>query len=334
MQAVHVWFVDAHSKALYCGRMLLSARARWLVVTLLSAEFLLMPAVGVAQTATTVQTAETLAFDVASVRQSKETASKSNVPLGPGNVSAPSHGIFSAKNFPLITYLVFAYKLTDYQQKSIESAAPDWLVSDRYSIEARTEKLDVTKDEFRLMMRSLLAERFKLAVHYEKRQKSVFALRMIKDGVLGPKIQSHPAGATCSGPSLKSKTDGGKTIHSSLQPARGGFPVVCGGILWLPASAQDRVSFGAADVPMALIASALSSWGNLGRPVMDQTGLTKNYDFVMEYTPDPRPSDATVDSGGPSFEEALKQQLGLKLEAQKAPVEFLVLDHLERPDAN
>ena len=85
---------------------------------------------------------------------------------------------------------------------------------------------------------------------------------------------------------------------------------------------------------MTLIASALSSWGNLGRPVVDQTGFTRNYEFVMDYTPDPRPSYATIDSDGPGFQEALKQQLGLKLEAQRAPVEFLVMDHVERPDAN
>jgi uncharacterized protein (TIGR03435 family) len=85
---------------------------------------------------------------------------------------------------------------------------------------------------------------------------------------------------------------------------------------------------------MSLIASALSSWGNLGRPVVDQTGLNGNYDFVMDYTPDPRPSYATVDSDGPSFMEALREQLGLRLEGRSAPVEFLALDHVEHPDPN
>jgi uncharacterized protein (TIGR03435 family) len=102
----------------------------------------------------------------------------------------------------------------------------------------------------------------------------------------------------------------------------------------LPASAEDRYSFGASEVNMSLIASALSSWGNLGRPVVDQTGLTGNFDFVVDFTPDPRPAYATVDSDGPGFQEALKQELGLKLENQRAPVEFLVLDHVDRPDAN
>jgi uncharacterized protein (TIGR03435 family) len=134
----------------------------------------------------------------------------------------------------LLTYLVFAYKLTDYQQEAIESTAPDWVVNDRYSIEARTEKLEVTKDELRLMMRSLLAERFKLAVHYEKRQVRVFALMMVKAGALGPKFQPHPAGATCSSPSLKSTTADGKPADLPFQSVKGGFPTVCNGILGLP----------------------------------------------------------------------------------------------------
>ncbi len=291
---------------------------------------------GVAQKDSAVQsqTTDQLAFDVASVRPSKATKPDSNVPLGAGNVYSSSNGVLSAKNFPLLAYLVFAYKLTDYQQEAIESTASDWVVSDRYTIEARTEKRDVTKDELRLMMRSLLAERFKLAVHYEKRKVRVFALKLIKVDTLGPKLQPHPNGATCSDPSLKSTDANDKPVALPLQPLKGGFPTVCNGILGLPASAPDRYSFGAADVPMSLIASALSSWGDLGRPVVDQTGLPGKYDFVLDFTPDPRPSYATIDSGGPGFQEALKLQLGLRLEAERAPVEFVVIDHVERPDEN
>ena len=317
--------------------MLVSESVRKLIlIALAPATVFLSLTAAPAQTApaSLTQAKETFAFDVASVRPSKETKPSSNVPLGPGNVSAPSHGVLSAKNFTLLNYLVFAYKLADYQQEAIESTAPDWVLNDRYSIEARTEKLDVTKDELRLMMRALLAERFKLAAHFEKREVRVFALKTIKAGALGPKLRQHPAGATCSSPSLKLTTGDGRTVDLPLQPEKDGFPVVCNGILGLPASAQDRYSFGAADVPMSLIASALSSWGTLGRPVVDQTGLAGTYDFVLDYTPDPRPSYATIDSGGPGFQEALKQQLGLKLESQRAPIDFLVLDHVEHPDAN
>jgi bla regulator protein BlaR1 len=280
------------------------------------------------------QATETLKFDVASVRPSKETDSSSTVPLGPGAVYPQSDGILRAKNFSLLTYLVFAYKLADYHMDALDSAAFNSILHDRYSIEARTEKPNVTKDELRLMMQTLLTERFKLAVHYEKKQVRVFALTELKAGSLGPKLRLHPVGATCIGANLRSTAAEGKSIELPLQSQKGDFPSVCNGILGLSASAQDRYSFGAANVPMPLIASSLSSWGNLGRPVVDQTGLTGTYDFVMDYTPDPRPSYATVDSDGPGFREALKEQLGLKLEDGRAPVDFLVLDHVEHPNAN
>jgi len=277
-----------------------------------------------AQASLTAQpsTAEKLEFDVASVRQNKSGKPQSNIPLGPGNVYKPSGGLLIARNFPLLTFMEFAYKMTDYQEASLQATVPDWVISDRFTIEARTENHNVTKDQLRLMMRSLLAERFKLAVHYQARQVSVYALVAAKPGVLGPKIRAHPADSPCE-TDISSKT--------TPQTAKGDFPSVCGGILGLPASAQDRYSFGAANVPMSLIASALSSWGNLGRPVIDQTGLGGNYDFVLDYTPDPPASYAKEDSGGPTFQGALQKQLGLKLESQKGPADFLVLDHVEHP---
>lgn len=273
------------------------------------------------------------AFDVASVRLSQESKPHSNIPLGPGDVFEPSDGILEAKNFPLIAYLVFAYKLTDYQQEAIESSAPSWVTNERYTIEARTDNTSISKDGLRLMMQSLLAERFRLAVHVEKREVRVFALVLDRPGVLGPKLRADPTGAACSEVRTK-ETPANKAVETPLQDQKGGFPSICHGILGLPASAQDRYSFGAAGVSTGLIASALSSWGNLGRPVIDRTALSGTYDFVLDYTPDPRPSYATIDSGGPGFQEALRRQLGLRLESQRAPVEFLVLDHIERPDAN
>ncbi len=275
-----------------------------------------------------------LEFDVASVRPSKGGNPGSNVPLGPGNVYSASNGILSARNFTLLTYLEFAYKLTDYQKDAIESTAPDWVTTDKFSIEARTDDRSVAKDQLRLMMRSLLQQRFKLAAHYEMRQVRVFALVPVQPGKTGPKLQPHPASTTCSNPFPKPKEPDIKPAVEPLQAVKGGFPAVCNGILGLPASAQDRYSFGGANISMSLIASSLSSWGNLGRPVVDRTGLSGTYDFVMDYTPDPRPSYATIDSGGPGFQEALKQQLGLKLEPERAPVEFLALDHVEHPDEN
>ncbi|HXE08145.1 MAG TPA: TIGR03435 family protein [Acidobacteriaceae bacterium] len=276
-----------------------------------------------------------LRFDVASVRQDVSGGKpKSNLAIGPGNVWGPSGGVLSTKNFSLLMYISFAYKMTDYQISALQAKLPDWASSERFDIEARTDKTNATKDEMREMMRSLLADRFGLAVHYEIRNVPVYAMALVKPGTEGPKLRQHPADSKCQDFSLLLKTADGKPVVKLPDAAPDGFPTFCGGILGVPASAQDRYSFGAGNVPVSMIASSFSSWGNLGRPVVDETGLRGMYDFVLDFTPDPRPSYATIDSGGPSFQEALKQQLGLKLEPAKGDVQFLVLDHLEHPTKN
>ena len=246
-----------------------------------------------------------------------------------------SEGLLRATNFPLIQYLEFAYKLTDYQEDLLRETAPDWVIRDRFNIEARTEDRNVTKDQMRLMMQSLLARRFGLAVHYEPRQVAVFALTPVRPGAMGPKLQPHPAATTCSNWPPPTPTPDAAPIQKQPETITGGFPTVCGGILGVPASARDRYSLGGRNVSMNLIASSLSSWGHLGRPVVNRTDLAGAYDFVLEFTPDPPPAYAQgIDSDGPTFQEALRQQLGMKLESQKAPIDFLIIDHVERPSSN
>ena len=280
------------------------------------------------------QAPASLSFDVVSVRPSTSGQPASNVPLGPGNVFTPTGGLLRARNFPLLTYINFAYRSTSEQEASLAASAPAWVREDLFTIEARTDNASVTKDQLRLMMRTLLADRFKLTIHREARETRVYALLQIKPDTLGPRLRSHPATATCANYAPSAPATGGKAPAQPVQTSPGDFPVVCGGILGLPASAPDRYSFGAANVLMPVIAESFSSWGNLGHPVVDRTGLEGPYDFVLDFTPDPRPSYATEDSGGPGFQQALQQQLGLKLETQKAPVEFLVLDHVEHPTVN
>ena len=280
------------------------------------------------------QTPAALTFDVASVRPSTSGQPSSNVPLGPGNVFTPTGGLLRARNFPLLTYINFAYRSTSEQEASLAASAPAWVREDLFTIEARTDNTAVTKDQLRSMMRALLADRFKLTIHREMRETRVYALLQVKPDTLGPRLRSHPATAICANFAPAAPATGGKAPDQPVQTSPGDFPVICGGILGLQASASDRYSFGAAGILMPVIAKSFSSWGNLGRPVVDRTGLAGPYDFILDFTPDPRPSYATEDSGGPSFQQALQQQLGLKLEAQKAQVEFLVLDHVEHPTGN
>ena len=203
---------------------------------------------------------------------------------------------------------------------ALRERLPDWVTIERYDVQARAEG-NPTKDQMRLMMRALLAERFKLAVHYETRQGPVFALVPLKPGKTGPDLRPHPSDATC-----PKRAD-----ESALMPpmVAGGFPATCGGIVRVPASTPGRLSLGARDVTMGFIASSISGIGNLGRPVVDQSGLDGTFDFIIEWAP-----DSTPEESGPTFVEALQKQLGLKLEPRNGQIDVVVLDHIEHPTPN
>lgn len=277
-----------------------------------------------------------LEFDVASVKENRSGDGNSNIPLGPGSVYVPNGGNFIASGMPLSVYIMFAYKMSAGTAQAMEKQAPGWVMTEKYDITAKTDKHDVTKDEMRLMMRSLLAERFKLAIHSETQQEPVFGLVLAKPGTLGPKLVEHPASAPCDTNPLK-QAEGAKAPPDTVA---GGFPAICGGIVGLPNSTPGVITLGARNVPLGQLAAVLTGLGNLGRPVLDQTGLTRMYDFVLEMVPTPRgaptdaASDLAADTAGPGLEQALKEQLGLKLESKKGGVQVWVVDHVEHATQN
>ncbi len=250
--------------------------------------------------------------------------------MGPGDVYAATGGVFSATNVPLILYITFAYKISNNEALAMQKVLPEWVSQERYDVQARSEKKDPTKDEMRLMMRALLAERFKLVVHTETKEVPVFALTLVKAGKTGPKLQAHPADDSCSS-DASAELNPSRSGPAPPEAVKGGFPAVCGGILYVPGTGVGRLSFGARNVTMASIANAMPSWGALGRPVVDKTGLTGMWDFAMEFTPE---GSGDAVASAPTFLQALKEQLGLKLESEKGPVDSLVVDHVERPSAN
>jgi uncharacterized protein (TIGR03435 family) len=269
------------------------------------------------------------AFDVASVKPNKSGGpGKSNFPLGPGDAYNPNGGFFSTTNFPLASYIAFAYKLMGSQLQYLQ--LPGWVMEERYDIQARAVG-NPTKDQMRLMMRALLAERFKLAMHSATREGPVAALTVLKEGKLGPRLRAHPADSPCP---LDAAPPSG--ANSGVVD---GYPTLCGGLLMLPPDAPGRLRAGARNVTMPFIANVMTSLSGLGRPVVDHTGLTGNFDFVLEWTPDlaagANPgAEPPPDTTGPGFEQALREQLGLKLESQKGSVPVFVLDHVERPTEN
>jgi len=273
-------------------------------------------------------------FDVVSVKQDTNDQSPqsvhSNIPLGPQNLFTPTGGLLSATNFPLAAYMVFAYKLTNEQVQSVLTELPKWAQTDRWDIDARAEG-NPTKDQYRLMMQALLADRFRLALHYETKQVSVLALVVDKPGKLGPQIQQHPADVPCP------TTVPGASAPGTVETVAGGFPAPCGTVIAWPSSAQGRFNAGARGISMTMVAGTFSSQPvlNLDKPVVDRTGLSGNFDFVMEFSPEVPPgAQFQSDPTGPTFLEALKEQLGLKLENQTGPISSIVVDHIEQPTQN
>lgn len=270
-----------------------------------------------------------LAFDVASVRENKALDGpggeppQTNVPLGPGNVYSPTGGQLNIRNTGLLLLVSFAYRMSIPQQDAFRDMAPKWVTETRFDIQARTDKTDVTKDELRLMMRSLLADRFGLVVHSEMRTAPVYSMQLVKPDTLGPHFRRHTG--ACS-KDFKGKT----TVDADAD----GYPEVCGGLLLLSGSASTHFRIGASDIPITVFAMSLTGWGDLGRPVVNDTGISANIDFVLDYIPPYAQAAAGADADGQGFQEALRKQLGLKLEAQKQPVEIIVLDHIDHLSEN
>jgi uncharacterized protein (TIGR03435 family) len=192
-------------------------------------------------------------------------------------------------------------------------------------------------------MQSLLGERFKLVVHSEVRQLPVLAATLAKPGKLGADLRPHPNDASCAN-ALEWKA-GASTPRGAQFLNEDGFTPVCYQIVqW-----QDRGGPGTLsgrDIPIKTMMESLSDYlimfsaENPRRPLFDQTGLTGNFDFIVNYETDPGPPplganlNREPDPSGSSLESAIKSQLGFKLVRQNGPVEVLVVDHVEYPSEN
>ena len=153
-------------------------------------------AIGLAAQPPTASLPPKMAFDVASIKENKDgqrVAPKSNFPIGPGAMYGPNGGMFSATNYPLVVYIQFAYKIGG-NMETLRKQLPDWAFTKRFDIEAKTDNHNATKDEMRLMMRSLLADRFKLTVHTAIQQTPVYALVLAKPWKARSEAAEAPGG--------------------------------------------------------------------------------------------------------------------------------------------
>jgi len=169
---------------------------------------------------------------------------------------------------------------------------PRWLDTEMYDIAATTGSTeDIAPDQLKQLLQNLLADRFQLKAHWETREASVYVLMLDKDG---RKIKESPD-AQAPGVNTRKGPDGA-VMNGTREP-------------------------------VSILAGNLAD--QLGRIVVDKTGLRGAYDWTLEWAP-----DGATESGGPSLFTAVREQLGLRLEAQKGPMETLVIDSVQRPSEN
>ena len=244
-------------------------------------------------------------FEVASIKKSRS----DELPWGPSF----QPGRFTGRAQTINLVIALAYNVYPLQI----FGAPSWVNSERYDVQAKES--DATAEELgklppakamgqeALLLQSLLADRFGLKVSHQTKELPVYALVVAKDG---PKFQQ--AKPDDKGPDIR--------------------------------LGAGQLTFLAC--PMAIVVAVMSN--QMHRTVLDQTRLRGNYDFAVQWTKDqtisgmprelrggdPGPDAAPPDSSGPSFFTALQEQVGLKLESTKGPVDVIVIDHIERPSEN
>ena len=229
--------------------------------------------------------AQTLAFDVVSIKRSAP-----DVPPGRGG-SQPG-GRYVLANGPTRILINVAYPTAE---EIID--APDWVTFENYDVTAVAPP-NATSGDLAAMMQSMLAQRFRLQAHMERRERPVYALTLARqDGKLGPNLRA----TTC--------TDG----EAGKPPCDARFgrgSIIAGGFSmeWL----------------------AINLRAGAGRVVVDRTGLTGDYDFTLNYAFGP-PSPENASDGKPSLFAAIQEQLGLKLEPAQAAVPVVIVERIERP---
>jgi uncharacterized protein (TIGR03435 family) len=196
------------------------------------------------------------------------------------------------------------------------AGGPSWAGEDRFDIEAKVSG-KAGRDELVAMMKTMLADRFKLAVHQEMRPIPVYALVLARpDGRFGPTLRHSLAECDRSGPPAPG------TPPPQPPPPLDGVD--------LPACGTNTGGGVLRAAGIQLEAFTRNMAGAAGRIIVDKTGLTGTFDMVLRFNPDANDTASNL----PSLFAAVQEQLGLKLDPQTAPAEVLVIDRVERPTEN
>jgi uncharacterized protein (TIGR03435 family) len=247
-------------------------------------------------------------FETASVKRNTSNEPFVGIGVQPG-------GLFTARNVTLQLLIQNANRVQAFQVVG----GPDWLRTERFDVVGKSPA-NAGPADVPLMVRSLLAERFSLSTHPEVRQLPVFALALARnDRRFGPQLRS--ASAEC-------------TLPENAQPQN----------CW---THLGRGQITAGGITMTRLAALLSSFTS--RKVIDRTGVTGTFHIDLQWTPDPSEgtgplgplptgpaTDAPTSTAGdrPSISTAIQEQLGLKLDSARGPVDVLVIDHVEHPTEN
>ena len=282
---------------------------------LLSAGLIVVPTLVAAQAdpgiagVPSAQTPASPAFEVASVKQNKSSGNtRPQFSIQPG-------GRVTVSNMPLDALIRMAYQLQPLQLLG----GPSLTGSDRFDIVAKSATeirlVPGTIGPLQHMLQSLLVDRFNLKVHTEARELPVYVMAIERtDGRLGPQL--HPSSLDCADATAGAQPPGGQR--------RCGMNATPG-------------YFSGGGVALSQLALGLSAI--LQRVVIDRTGLAGTFDFDLTWTPDSfvlGPPHAAAafplpDPNAPAMLTALREQLGLKINSPKEPVDVLVIDHVEHP---
>lgn len=234
------------------------------------------------------------AFDAASVKLN--TSGSGGITMG------TQHGRLTVENASVFQLVQQAFQVKEFQL----TGGPGWIMTERYNIDAKMEKNDISDADLWYSLQPLLANRFHLKFHRQTKTMPVFSLVQAKGGA---KFQAHREGA-----------DGKDRPRLGISISSG------------------RGKLTATKTTMAHFADSLGH--QVDRIVVDNTGLKGEYDFALEWSPENHEGsmlsalEEKVGLTGLSIFEALPQQLGLKLESTKGPVQVIVIDSVERPTSN
>ena len=252
-------------------------------------------------------------FDVASVRPNDSGDGRVAIQIPPGR--------FNVTNAPVRMLIRYAFDLQDSQIVG----GPGWIDNDSFDVVASTGGEVVAPDDLRLMTQALLAERFGLQVRREVQELPIFELVLAReDGEFGPSL-------------TRSETDCEAQVAATRRQGGAGAPGRQGGPAQL--GCGMRIAGGtmtANGMRLDQLATSLAPF--VGRVVVDRTDLTDAFDYELLWTPDqlgaggpPGAAAPPVDGDRPSIFTALQEQLGLRLNAARGPVEVLVIDAISSP---